>query len=160
MTRKRKIVFIIIGLVVILLASTWIMNIFSSPINFIEKTTNIEFPRGISQVDQYDNLEVYVVAHVKLPDSSVQSFAEQHHFSPTNPSPRIAVDPPIFRLEDVIFGVERLKIENQTIPDDADVLFVSGKVESNCWRYVLDQNSGRLWVSVMYPDMSGDLACE
>ncbi len=156
---NKKTLFIIFVAILISFAVIWTINNFLNPINYIEQKTDIKFPNGVSQIDTYDNLEYYVVAHVKLPDSVIQNFAKDNGFSSTFPSSRIIPISSTVRLADVIFGVDDLEIENQILPNDAGLLFVSGEDGSNCWRYVLDQNSGRLWVSVIYSDRSGDQGC-
>lgn len=108
---------------------------------YIERTSGVLFPHQVSQVDVFDNHEFYVVAHVRLQEEDTPLFLNQYGFG-TTPN---TVTP----------WIESLKPENRTIPADASLRYLAGRSQSNQWVYVLDQNSGRLWVVVFYPDPGG-----
>ena len=116
-----------------------------SGLNYIQRATEINLPSGISQVDTFDNLEYFIVAHVRLRKEDVASFRDEYGFFSI----------PAFST--LYLPTEGLKPENRTIPANADLVYLEGRSESNSWECALDQNSGRLWIVVYYPDPGGTL---
>jgi hypothetical protein len=112
-------------------------------LGYIQRATGIAFPIGLSQVDVYDNLEFYIVAHVKLHEKDVAAFADKHGFSTTP----VSTTP----------WIEALKLQNRTIPANADLQYLEGRSSDNHWLCALDRDSGRLWIVVFYPDPGGTL---
>ena len=115
------------------------------PLNFIQNTTNIHLPSGISHVDTFDNLETYVVAHVKLPNGQVDAFRDRYGFTEA------------FDGEAATDWADMLSPDNRTPPSEGELHYLSGRSNTNRWLYTLDINSGRLWIVVFYADPGGAL---
>ena len=134
---------------------------FLNPLSNIEKTTSIEFPRGISNIDTVDNFEYLIMAHAKLPLETISDFIEDHNFSDELPDEYagFSYTASNVKLQNLYFQIQFLEPENREFPLNANLYFLNGKDRSHCWIYVLDENSGRVWIAVFYPDRSGDLYC-
>lgn len=111
-------------------------------LSYVERVTDVEFPSSVSQIDLFDNLEYFMVAHARLRDTDVKAFVNRYGFD-TSPV-------------EVTLWIELLTPENRTIPADADLLYLEDWNNSNRWLFVLDQKSGRLWMVVFYPDPGGE----
>ena len=136
------IIAIIIGIILIaIIAVPGIRWLSHNRLAYIERTTGIAFPSTISQIDVSDNMEFVTVAHVKLQETDIESFANKYGFSST----------PV----DVTHWIETLQSENRTIPSNAALRYLEGRSSSNRWLFALDQNSGRVWAVVFYPDPGG-----
>jgi hypothetical protein len=109
----------------------------------MERAMGITFPSSRSQVEVFDNGEYWIVAHLKLREQDIASFANMHKFD-TEP---VNVPP----------WIDALSLENRVIPMDADLRYLEGRSVENRWVCVLDQSSGRLWIVFFYPDLGGDL---
>lgn len=116
----------------------------TNPIQYIQETTGIIFPKAAFDIDVYDNGENYVVAHLAFPKESLPAFKAAYPFAKRE-FPGTAV-----------FGSEQLQPEHQQLPHDADMYSLEGGSVHNRWEVLLDRNSGRLLVSVLYPDFAGD----
>lgn len=114
----------------------------NSGLQYIQRATNILLPSGYSEVDIFDNTEFYVVAHVRLRDDTIADFLHDYHFG----------DPEFF-----IPWLDTLKPENRTLPTNAKLRYLEGRSATNSWQFVLDEQSGRLWMLVFYPDPGGTL---
>jgi len=150
-----------VSIVLVIITAVFAYN-FLSPIKSIERLTGITLPQGISQIDSYDNLEYLVMAHAKIPDREISGLINTHNFSSELPEEyqRVIFTSANIKLRNLNFQTQFLKPENREFPSNANLYFLNGKDVSNCWIYVLDQNSGRIWVAVFYPDRSGDLFCQ
>jgi len=116
----------------------------TNPIHYIQKTTGILFPKEAFDIDVYDNGEHYVVAHLALSRDSLPAFLAAYPFAKREfPGT-------------VVLGSEQLKPEHQQLPQDADLYSLEGRSKHNRWEVLLDRNSGRLLVSVLYPDFAGN----
>lgn len=136
------IVAIIIGIILIIaVVAPGIHWLNHNRLAYIEQTTGIAFPPAVSQIDVFDNMEHFVAAHTKLQKTDIESFANKYGFGTT----------PV----DVTPWIETLQPENHTIPTNADLRYLEGRSSSNRWLFALDQNSGRLWGVVFYPDPGG-----
>lgn len=147
MTRKR---FYLIGIFIAVIGCALLASITllrgrdvanRKSLAYIERTTGMVFPSGVSEVDVYDNLEFYVVAHARLPEKDTRLFINQHGFEP---KPGAAMP-----------WTESLRPENRAIPADADLWSLEGQSQTNRWVAVIEQNSGRLWMVIFYPDPGG-----
>ena len=116
----------------------------TNPIQYIQKTTGINFPKGASDVDVYDNGENYIVAHLTFPKDSIPAFMAAYPFvKPEFPG-------------NTVFGSQQLKPEYQQLPQDAELYSLDGRSVHNRWEVLLDQHSGQMLISVLYPDYAGD----
>ncbi|MCL4871566.1 MAG: hypothetical protein KJ063_21620 [Anaerolineae bacterium] len=149
MTPKR-LLFVGLTLIVISCALLGILAFISGSFGhhdqlaYIEKTTGLTFPAQLSQVDVFDNGEFYVTAHIKLRDEDSLAFINQYGFDKT---PTMILTPWIMML----------KPENRIMPTNANVWYQEGRTASNRWECIIDQDSGRLWIVIFYPDSSGAL---
>ncbi len=146
--KRRPIVVIVAGIGLVCLVAIVVLAVilwFASGLRYIQRATGIILPSGISQVDTFDNLEYYTVAHVRLRKEDIASFRDEYGFS----IPDFHTSPSLMTVA--------LKPENRVIPANADLVYLEGRSESNSWQCALDQNSGRLWIIVFYPDPGGTL---
>ena len=110
-------------------------------LGYIQNVTGITLPFWISQVDTFDNLETFFVAHVKLREQDIAPFTKEYAFNTT----------PVLLTP----WIDTLGPKNRTLPVDADLWYLEGRSEHNRWLCTLDQKSGRLWIVVFYPDPGG-----
>ena len=133
---------IVIGIILILAIIVpgirWLSH---NRLAYIERATGIIFPSTVSQIDVFDNTEYFVVAHIKLQKADVEPFANKYGFDTTSVG--------------LASWTESLKFENRIIPTNADLRYLEGRSSSNSWLFALDQDSGRLWMVVFYPDPGG-----
>lgn len=135
------VVFAIVVIIVAIAAVPGIRWLMHQRLVYIEKTTGIVFPSTTSKIDVFDNTEFFFAAHAKLQETDIESFSSKHRFTTT----------PV----DVTPWIDVLKSENRTIPDNADLRYLEGRNNTNRWLMALDQNSGRMWIVVFYPDPGG-----
>jgi len=114
-----------------------------SQLAYIEKTTGISFPVRVSQIDTFDNGEYFTVAHVKLSEADIPVFTQKNGF--------------FSEAVDVTPWIATLKPENRAIPAGARLRYLAGRSQTNRWVYALEQETGRMWVVVFYPDPGGAL---
>lgn len=140
---------LLVGIVITMISILLIIGVIApgirwlnhNKLSYIEHVTGIAFPFSVSQIDVFDNMEHYVVAQIRLQDADITPFANEYGF---NTAPVAATS-----------LIETLKFENRTIPTNADLLYLEGHSNNNSWLSALDQNSGRLWIVVFYPDPGG-----
>jgi hypothetical protein len=140
MKRSQKIA---IALLMFIGFGTWLL-LPTKPIQYIQTTTGIFFPKAASDIDVYDNGENYIVAHLMLSRDSLPAFMSAYPF----------VKQEI--RDTTVFGSEQLNPQHQQLPQNADVYSLEGRSAHNRWEVILDRNSGQLLVSVLYPDFAGD----
>jgi len=110
-------------------------------LGFISRATGLVFPPGCMDVEVFDNGESFSVAHLRIPPGRVEGFISENAFSDTT----FSIDP----------WLESLGPQNGTIPEDAGLVSLEGRGESNAWQCSLDRDTGRLWIVVFYPDPAG-----
>lgn len=140
MKKSRKVALVILMLLGV---GSWIFWP-TNPIQYIQKTTGIFFPKEAFDIDVYDNGEHYVVAHLALSRDSLPGFLSAYPFAKSEFPDR------------TVFGSKQLKSEHQQLPQDADLYSLEGRSVHNRWEVLLDRNSGRLLIVVLYPDFAGD----
>jgi len=143
MSAKKKILITTLGILVV--AFGWVaFRIYESTgLRFIQKTSGVTFPRGISKASVYDSGAFYVTAHVTIPKDALEDFVARYKFSAHSSG---------FAS---VMGVEQLEPEFRQIPATADHR-LAGRSSNNRWVFVLDRSSGDLWATVLYPDWAGD----
>jgi len=112
-----------------------------SQLIYFEQTTGLNIPAEISLLDVFDNTETFIAVHLQLKDEDIQPFLQQSGFEPTF-------------LNSTIW-MATLKPENRTFPPDASLLHREGYSQYNHWECIIDQNSGRVWLVIFYPDPGG-----
>ena len=141
--RPAKKIALIVGVLALAVAA-WAYFRPESDLHWIQRVTSVQLPRGIQDVSLFSNREFYITAHASLPHDGVESFAQRYRF---------VRDPDAIRH---LVGVESLEPRFSRIPEDADLVAYSARTKEHKWTYVLDKKTGSLWVTVFYPDMSGD----
>lgn len=161
MKKQTLAVFIVTLACLLVTISVFFVYDYLRPVSTIERVSHIQFPKGSSQIDAFDNLEYLVTAHVKIPDTKILDFINNNNLSSELPEEFKGLNytPSTIQLRNFGFQVHLFKPENQELPPNAELFFLYGKNEFNCWVYVLDKNSGRMWVVAFYPDWGGDLSC-
>lgn len=149
MSRMHKAFLLFTGLIIIC-AFYFGYYIFLSDrntIKFIERVTSIKLPSRTKVVQLTDNGEFIVVGKFLLPIEDVPSFEKQNHFVPA------------IRKEELYFLSGRLFIDSANWPKPNDfkqVSHMSDCKRSNTWDFLINNETGELWVTVDYPDMAGD----
>ena len=141
--RRSKKVALIVGVLAIVVGG-WAYFRPESDLHWIQRVSGVHFPHGIQDVSLVSNHEFYITAHMLLPRDGVESFIQRYHFVHDTDAARSLV------------GIERLQARFSSIPQGADLVAHSARTKEHKWTYVLDRKTGSLWVTVFFPDMSGD----
>ena len=123
-------------------------------LNYIQGTSGVRFPPGVTNFVSYDRGESFVTAHLTLPPAEIAGFAQRYHFIPSQRSDILS---PVARGPNPTGWLrepERLPAPFSSIPS-APLLSHFGRTRTNTWTFVLAPRTGDLWVTVEYPDPQG-----
>lgn len=143
-SRTKWILLAIAALAIIaaVMAVMLVVTLRSTGLAFVQRHSAIELPRNVTEVDTFDNGETFVVAYVRLPD--VAAFVQSNDLERS-------ADPDVLRPY-----VDVLRPEHRTLPTGPGVSGASGRSAEHEWHALLDEDDGRLWIVVLYPDAAGD----
>jgi hypothetical protein len=111
-----------------------------------EKMSKIKLPRNTKTIETFDNGEYEIDGKFIIPEKSIDSFIKENNLVPLSDVKYYRKDPvPLLKDE---YKPDISNIKEFYWLDDCN--------SSNHWRYLLNKNSGELWIGVDYPDMSGD----
>lgn len=112
---------------------------------YLEDLLMTDLPAGAFNVEHFTDSDLAFTSHYTLPEEAVHVFASEAGMVPAPPS----------NWESPIL-TEELSAPWQLIPEEGSFLYGAGTTGWNSWDMQIDENTGDLWVTVYYTDMSGD----
>jgi hypothetical protein len=141
---KKKIILITISIIIILIAYLIWKD---SGFRFISKVTQVYLPNGSSNQKVYDNSENYIIGYANLPKNRVTSFLKEYNFQPASK--------PIEKLILINSLIEK-NTEFPPIEVNEFLYYLLGNKNKRPWEYIVNKETGQLWVFLNYPDYAGN----
>lgn len=118
---------------------------------YFEERTGIDLPAFPSELAVYDDAEMSSTLHLVLPPDRVSRLLAMPNFrrgEQERLSPRLVLSR--------FFRIRNLPQRYQHPARGARLHQARGCRGRTSWRAVLDENSGALWIELLYPDWGGD----
>ena len=110
----------------------------------IGRIAKVDLPNRRTDRDIFFTWRFHVAAHFRAPSSEVEKFLDRYEFQ--------RVDWLTFSKR---FWSKELKPENQRAPDGKSIFYMKGITRGHGWWFVVEQDSGRIWAFLQYPETLG-----
>lgn len=129
--------------------------------SFFEKTSQLEFPRGVQIINCGDNLEGGIWVHLQFPKKDMYKFISKINFHSYSSNTEYITDDtgkiiPFFSDDVSIETFEQNMSEKYVEIPKTELTFITTiqKEKEYLLTYILNIRSGMFWGHIVYPDRS------
>ena len=120
-------------------------------LQYVRHRTGIELPAFPSDLFVFDDAEMSITVHARLPPDQVAKTLATSAFRAAEREPSASPS-----LPSELFRAEKLPVAYRQLPPGARTHRADGCGNGTSWTAILDDVSGAIWIQVLYPDWSGD----
>ena len=112
-------------------------------LSYIEKISNVQLPEHINVISEFDNVEFVAGGKYRIDKKDLPVFLHSYPFEPLG------------RQHYRPFFNSYAGKDSIPISQSAQLKYFSGCKPGNTWLFIINENTGELWIEIHYPDFSG-----